>query len=403
MLKFVYQAKKGPKEIVEGIIDAQNKEDAINKLVQKGFFICSITEESKAQSGKQQFILIGKRITSRQITVFTRQLAGLLQSGLTLVKALSILSRQSENKKLQKVTEDVRDLVREGKAFSASLALYPKIFPSLYVNMVKAAEAAGILEKVLDHLADFAEKEDEIKSGVKSAMVYPALITVVGVITVIVLLTFVVPKLVVMFEDTGAVLPLPTRILMGVSGYLTDYWWLIAGAISLAVLFAKRNSADPQRRIIIDRLKLKLPVIGKLIKKEETARLSRTLALLLDNGVSIFPAIEVVSRVIENEFLKQDMERVRKDVAKGEALAHSMEEKGAFSPFVTDMIAVGEESGSLERALFRIADIYEREVGKEIKTLTSLLEPLMVLIVGLIVGIIVIAMLLPIFDISTIL
>ncbi len=401
MSKFFYRVKKGPDEVTTGTLEAETKQAAISKLSQMGYFPIDVSEVSAAEErAKGIGYALFKKIGSRDLTTFTRQLSNLLGSGVTLLRALDVLADQTENRYLARIVRDIHDQVKDGKTLSQSLAGHPKIFSSVYVNMVGSGEVGGSLEDVLNRLADFAEKEDEVRTKIRTAMAYPILMAVVGVGTIIVLLAFVIPKLVTMFEDMGQILPLPTRILVSFSGWLTSYGWLALVLIFLIFFLARRRQRSPGGMLAIDRLKLKLPLLGELIRKGEIARFGRTLGTLLSNGVPILQSIDVVSQTMTNEVLRQEVKKLHTNVAQGLSLTKSIKESSQFPALVVNLVAVGEEGGLLENSLLRIAETYEREVDRAVKVTTSLLEPAMILVMGGVVGFIVISMLLPIFQIN---
>lgn len=400
MPRYFYRAKMGPDQIKEDIIEADTQAAAINKLNQMGYFPIWVKEETQIK--QQEGILADfiTRINWRDLSIFTRQLADLLGSGITLVVALDVLQKQTENRKLRAIISDLFLQIKEGSHFSDALSKYPRVFSGFYVNMVRSGEIGGGLEDVLSRLADFSEKEDELRSRVRSALTYPVLMAVVGVLTITVLLTFVIPKLVGMFEDMGQALPIPTLILIKVSGFFSKFWWIIFAIILVIFLGIKRKGFTKEGRIAIDRFKLNLPIFGPIIKKVEIARFGRTLATLLNNGVPIVKALEVVANTVENALLRRQLREMTRSVTDGARLAESIKEAEDFPVFVTNMVSVGEESGLLERALFKIAEAYERESDRAVRTMTSLLEPAMILVMGTVVGFIVISMLLPIFQIN---
>jgi type II secretory pathway component PulF len=274
------------------------------------------------------------------------------------------------------------------------------MFSSLYVSMVKSGETSGSLENVLLRLAEFQESQDELNSTVRRAMAYPALMAIVGLITIFVLITFVIPKIVSMFQDLNQALPIPTVILLNISNFVRNFWWAILGLILLLYFTFARLFKTEEGKLFIDKVKLRFPIAGQLTLRAEIARFARTLSTLLENGVPILEALNVVIDIMENEILKRDARLAQREVREGSNLAGGLNKGDNFPAFVTNMIAIGEESGTLEKALLKVAIAYEREVDKTIKVMTSLLEPLMILTVGLVIGFIVIAMLLPIFEIS---
>ena len=402
MRNFFYKARDSHKRMMEGILEAETEQEALGKLSQMGYFPLSIQREEtfpQGQAAPRSFRLF-TRIRRRDITFFTRQLADLLESGLTLMRALDILREQTENPRLHEILADLASHVRDGRSFSDSLAIYPRIFSPLYVSMVRCGEVGGMLGGVLARLADFAEKEEELHVKLRSALAYPTLILSVGMGTIAVLLIFVVPKLVSLFQDVGQILPLPTRILIELSQWFVSYWWLVLSIAGLGVFLVRRGGLSQGGRFAIDRIKLRLPVWGSLIKKVEIARFARSLATLLSHGVPILQGMQVVVQATGNELLKRELQQIGEQLKGGDTLSQGMRRGRIFPTLVTHMVAVGEEAGALDRSLFKIADTYEREADRAMKLMTSLVEPVMILIMGSMVGFIVIAMLLPIFEID---
>jgi len=402
MQNFSYRAKDGRKEIITGILEAETEQEALAKLSQMGYFPLSIDREEASSEGKTGPLSPGffTRIRRRDITFLTRQLADLLESGIPLMRALDILWEQTESRRLQEVLANLASQVREGKSFSEALTLYPKIFSSLYVNMVKSGEVGGMLSEVLARLADFGERTEELRAKLRAALAYPILILFVGMATVAVLLIFVVPKLVSLFQDVGQILPLPTRILVEVSQGLVHYWWVILSMVVSSVFLLKRGRLSQGVRLTIDGLKLRLPVWGSLIKKVEIASFARSLATLLGHGVPILQAMQVVTQATENELLRGEFKRIGEQLKGGTTLSQEIRRGSMFPALVTNMVAIGEEAGTLDRSLLKIADTYEREADRAMKLMTSLVEPVMILVMGSIVGFIVISMLMPIFQID---
>ncbi len=396
---FSYKAKHGPEKVISGVIEAESQAIALSRLDKMGYFVLSIGA-GKEKTGFRSSLGIFQRIGLKHINLFTRQLSDLLDAGVPLLESIAILSKQADNALLGAVLDRIHADIKDGKSLSESLAGYPKIFSPLYINMVASGETGGILESVLARLADFYEKEEEIKSKIKSALSYPMFMFFAGAGTIIVLLTFVIPKLVVMFEDMGQKLPLPTQILVSSSNFIVKFWWAPIAIMFLIIILFKRLKNTKEGGLIIDRWKLAIPLVGKLVQKIEVSRFSRTLATLLENGVPILQSLNIVKNTITNKAISGEIEIAAKDVSEGNKLAASLG-KGLWIPdFATNMIAVGEESGALEKTLLKISDTYARQVDRTTKTLTSLLEPAMILIMGSIVGFIVISMLLPIFQIN---
>ena len=401
MLKFLYKAKRGPTDIVEGKIEAENPQQAAVKLSGMGLYTLLIEEEAAAfiRKSKHKFFFI-KGIPLRDVSNFTRQLSNLLDSGLTMLNALGVLIDQSENPYLKRIISQIRDDIRDGATFSDALSKHPKTFSTLYVNMVASGEISGSLEDVLKRLSDFMEKDEENISKVRSSMAYPLLMALVGCVTIFVLLSFVAPRLTSIFVELGQALPLPTKILIGVSSFFARFWLLIiVGTVFLVVAF-NRWIKTKEGKAVFDRIKLTIPLFGVFLKKVEIARFGRTLGTLVGNGVPIIQALGVAASTVDNVLIKSDMEHARRDVVDGLSLSASIKKSRHFPSMVINMIAVGEESGGLERSLFKVADAYDTEIDRTIKTITSLLEPILILFMGLVVGFIVVAMLLPIFQLN---
>lgn len=399
MPRYIYKAKKGPQELLEGTVDAETYNEAINKLAKQGYFPVSLQEEKEASLAAEKSTPFKRRKIRRlDISTFTRQISELLGSGVPLLQGLEVLSQQSTNKSFKLVIDDLSKTIQEGSTFSDALAKYPKLFSNLYVSITRSGELGGKLEYALGRLAGFMEKEDEMVSRVQQALAYPALMCTVGALTIIILMTVVVPRLVTMFTDIGQALPLPTQILIGISTFLTKYWWLVLFALIFAVYSVKRRLKSTEGRLALDAYLLKLPVVGPLINILEIARVSRTLATLLDSGIAILPALDSVVTTVQNQVIRAELVEGRDQVREGVSLGKSLKDAKNIPPYVVNMISVGEESGKLESVLFRVAASYELQADKAIRIFMTLLEPILILVMGFIVGFIVISMLLPIFQ-----
>jgi general secretion pathway protein F len=401
MPRFIYKAKSGPSGIKKGIIEADNQRHAVLKLSRMGLFILSVEEETAAFMNKSgPRFLFFKPVSLRALSNFTRQLSNLLDSGLTMLNALGVLIQQNEDTYLCQVISNIRNDIKDGSTFSSALLKYPRVFSSLYVNMVSSGEVSGSLEEVLRRLSDFMEKDEENISKLRSSMAYPVLMAVVGSVTIFVLLTFIAPRLTDIFIDLDQALPLPTKILMWVSSFLAAFWHAILIGTILGVISFNRWSRTGEGKAVLDRLKIRIPLTGVFIKKVEITRFSRTLATLIGNGAPVIQALSIAAGTVENICIKKDIERARQDVAEGSSLSAGIRKSKNFPSMIANMIAVGEESGTIERALFTIADSYDIEIDRAIKAITSLVEPGLILVMGLVVGFIVIAMLLPIFQLN---
>lgn len=399
MPRFSYQAYTQDKEKKEGVIEAETKTQAFEKLSKLSFYPLQIKALDEAGEGAlltRRFT----RISAADIVAFTRQLSNLLEAGMTILSALLLVSKQAWKASLKAVIDGLINDLKEGRTFSLALSKHPGLFSKVYVALVKSSEAGGFMNEAMTRLADFMEEEEEFKAKVRSAMIYPAVIALVGAATVYVLLSFVIPKLVLVFEDFGQILPLPTQLLVTVSIFLGTYWWLTIIAILAVAFMWMRILKSPDGRSFVDRVKLNIPVFGELILKIQMERFSRILATLLASGVTILPALEIVRDTLDNALLQKDLEEIRVAVRDGASLSVAVGKSHYFPAAIVDIISVGEESGNLEKVLLKVAQTYTRETDRTLKTFLSLLEPAMILVMGSIVAFIVIAMLLPIFQIN---
>ena len=397
---YTYIAKPKPNKTIRGEIEAESEQDALNRLSKSGLFPTSL--KLKELTLDKESIFCFRKIPSRDIVIAIRQLATLSEGNVNILNGLTIISKQASNKYLRIVLTDVINKVRDGRPLSASLSLYPDVFPNLYTSLIHSGEAGGILDLALRRLADFLEKEEEFKNSIRAALAYPAFVFSVGALTVIILVGFVIPRMATMFEDMGQVLPLPTRILIGASNLLSSYWWFILAVGCIFVFLLRRLYRLPQARFVWDNFKLRLIILGGIILKADIGRLMRTLSLLLSSGVPVISSLDISTQVIQNQVLKVEAQKFKDELSSGSSLSQCLKDTKFFPAFVTDIVTVGEETGTLERALLRIADDYEKEVDRSLKTLTRLFEPITILAIGLIVGFIVLAMLLPIFQINLI-
>ncbi len=396
MPMFEYTARNATSgQIQKGQVDLAERDDVTAYLRKNRMILVSVREAPKAI--KLSFGG-GKRIKTRDIVIFTRQFATMINAGLPLVQSLTILAQQTENKALQDVTRAVVYDVESGNTLADAFQKHPKAFPQLYVNMVAAGEAGGILDTILLRLATFLEKTDALVRKVKSAMVYPAVIISVAAIAVTVLLIFVIPTFQAMFASVNMELPLPTRVVIGASKLLTGYWWaFIVAAVGLVFLF-KRYRATAVGRKNIDTMMLKAPVLGDLLRKSAVSRFTRTLGTLISSGVSILDGLEITAKTSGNRVIHDAVMESRQSIAGGETIAAPLERSKVFPPMVISMIAVGESTGGLDEMLTKIADFYDEEVDVAVGALLSLMEPVMIVVLGVIVGGMVVAMYLPIFD-----
>ena len=398
---YTYVAKAGPDKTIEAQIEADSQEDVINKLSRAGYFPVSVDPQA-APSFDNYSLLNIRKPSKKDILIFTCQLSSLIESGVNILDGLNIISKQTGNKYLKAVLSDVISRIKDGKPLSESLSRHHELFSSLYTSMIHSGEVGGTLDETLKRLADYLEKEDEFKNSVKAALTYPLFVLAVGTLTVFVLLTFVIPRLVSMFEDMGQALPLPTKILISLSAGLRSYWWLILAVVAVSVFIFRRLSSLAEGKILFSRLKLKLKIWGPIVLKTEISRLARTLSMLLSSGTTIVYSLDITASIVENHILKAEVQKLREGISRGISFSRSLRGSNLFPEYVTNIVGIGEESGNLEKALMRIADDYERDVDRALKALSRLLEPVLILVMGLIVGFIVLSMLLPIFQINLI-
>jgi len=399
MPQYRYHAKNLQAQVVDGVLEAESATAAISRLNQLGVYPLTIAEVSAAQAPPARVAASG-RVPSRQLAHISRQLADLLGGGLSLFRALSLLDDQTEHALLRAVISEVAEAVRDGQAFSDALGRHPEAFSPMYLSMIRAGEAGGDLDAVLVRLAELLESESELRSRITAALVYPAVVLAIGVATVVVLLTYVVPKLTILFTETGQLLPLPTRILLGISQLLSQGWWLCLAALVAGGWSLRRFSRSPAGRAALDAMLVRVPVSGRLVRKIQTARFTRNLGAMVGQGVPMLQALEVSGSTVSNSTLRQAIAQIRDAVRQGQHLAGALAASRQFPAFVSNMVAVGEESGTLETALLKIASSYERDSDRALRIFTTVLEPLLIVVVGLVVMFIVISMLLPIFQLG---
>jgi type IV pilus assembly protein PilC len=396
---FEYTAKNASTgQILKGSYDAPNRDELIGHLRKNRLVLVSLREAPK----EFKIQLPGSGIKTRDVVIFTRQFATMINSGLPLVQSLNILAAQTENPKLKSVTKAVVFDVEAGNTLADSFAKHPSAFSQLYVNMVAAGEAGGILDTILLRLATFLEKNDALARKVKSAMIYPAVISTVAAGAIAVLLIFVIPVFEEMFSSVAVELPLPTRIVIGLSKFLQGYWWAVALVVVGLVIAFKRFAATQGGRRRVDAFLLGFPVLGDVLRKSAVARFTRTLGTLISSGVSILDGLEITAKTAGNTVIQDAIMASRASIAGGDTIAAPLEKSGVFPPMVISMIAVGEQTGGLDEMLTKIADFYDDEVDVAVSGLLSLMEPVMILLLGIIVGGMIVAMYLPIFGMMSV-
>ena len=372
-------------------LEAQSRDDVIAQLRRQRLNVVKIDEATPKKPKRGH-------IKMRDIVILTRQFSTMINAGLPLVQAMTILAEQSENKVLSEVMRKVVFDVESGNTVADALSKHPQAFSNLYVNMVAAGEAGGILDTILMRLATFMEKNDALIRKVKGAMIYPGVIMSVAAIAVTVLLIFVIPVFENLFASAGLALPLPTRIVMGASRFLKGYWYVVIGVIVASVFAFKRYNATSNGKLKVDRFMLRVPVLGDVLRKSAVSRFTRTLGTLISSGVSILDGLEITAKTAGNRVVQDAIMESRSSIAGGDTIAQPLKKSGVFPPMVISMISVGEQTGGLDEMLSKIADFYDEEVDAAVSNLLSLLEPVMIVFLGVVVGGMVVSMYLPIFD-----
>ncbi len=402
MSTFAYVGRNRQGAVKKGELTAKTRDEAVEQLRKQQVVVTSL-EEKSGMGGKFK-LNIGGGLTDKDLVVFTRQFGTMINAGLPLIQCLDILSTQSENKVLRETVGDVKNSVEAGSTFSDALKRHPKVFDDLYVNMIHAGEVGGLLDTILTRLAKHIEKAMKLKGQIKSAMVYPTAIVGVAVIIISVLMVWVIPVFAQMFTEMsgGKVgLPGPTQIVINVSNFFQSYWYAMFGAVVGAIIAIKRYYATVNGRVVIDKLLLKTPIVGDLIRKASVAKFTRTLGTLITSGVPLLEGLSICAKTSGNKVIEEALMNARVSISGGKTISEPLAKCNVFPKMVTHMIAVGESTGALDAMLGKIADFYEDEVDQAVETLTSLLEPIMMVVLGTIIGFIVIAMYLPIFTMAS--
>ncbi len=404
MPAYTYKASTMEGKIVEGIMEAQDDGTVSLKLQEMGLLPVRIdsTARQTLLNREIEWPWKRKKIRHKDLLVFTHELHTLVRSGFPLDRSLAVLGQLAESPAMAAVIQDVLKEVKGGKSFSEALGKYPAVFPKVYVNMVKAGEAGGALEEILARLASYLETSDDLRSYILGAMIYPVLLSVVGIASVTILTLFVVPRFASIFQDMGVPLPLPMAILKGLSSFLSGYWWLVLIALILAGYYFKRFRESEQGRLKLDRWLLRIPLVGAVLRKVEVARFSRSLGTLLHGGVPLLQAMTIVREIIGNQSIAMAIEPIRNGIKKGEGIAQPMKQSAVFPPLAMHLIEVGEESGKLDGMLVQVGEVYDVEVRNSIKNLIAFFEPALILLMGIIIGTIVVSMLMAIFSINDI-
>jgi len=404
MATYNYVAKDALGKVITGTSEAENEQILVRRLREKGYWVQKVNAargtaarpRARAQRGGGFMASFG-RVSGRDLAVFCRQFATMIDAGVSLVRCLAVLEEQTGSARLRQIIREIQAAVESGETLSRSLSRWPRVFSNLFVGLVRAGEVGGVLDETLNRLATFMEENERLRRKVKSSMTYPILVLCFATAVVIGLVTFILPKFIQVFRDLGISdkLPLPTRIMVQVSNFLTTKYYILIGGIVLFVLAVNQYNRTRIGRRHMDWVKLKVPIFGKLNHKICIARFSRTLSTLLVSGVPILQALETVAGAVDNEIMSDAILAARAAIREGEQIGDPLQRSGMFPPMVVQMVAIGEETGSLDSMLSKIADFYESEVDATLASLTAALEPLLIVILGVIVGSIVISMFLP--------
>ncbi|MFH1996143.1 MAG: type II secretion system F family protein [Candidatus Omnitrophota bacterium] len=403
MPKFKYSVKDPDGKSLSGIVEAGNTGEVVDGLRKKGFLILSVKEEAAGGFfGMKGGSFFAKKVKMDDLVIFARQLATMVDAGIPLVSGLDILGQQEEKPVFRSVLLSVRDSVETGSSLSEAMAKHKNVFSELFINMVRAGESSGMLDDILDRLAMYLEKSSALQKKAQSAMTYPAIVSAMALAITLALLIFVIPIFKEIYSGFGAKLPAPTQVLLSISEFLTNYFFFAVALAVIAVISFKKYAATEKGRARLDGLILNLPIFGILFKKIAVSKFTRTLSTLIKSGVSILASLDIVGKTAGNKAIENALAEVRNHVRDGEGLAEPLSRCKIFPSMVVRMIAVGEQSGELEKMLSKIADFYESQVDTAVSGLTSMIEPLVIAVLGIVVGTIVICMFLPVFQISSI-
>ncbi len=403
MAFFRYKAVTPEGKVVEGTLEAVDQETVLARLQEQGQLPIKVFPGEDTGGILSREIRLPwkrKKVPQKDLLIFTQELSTLVKAGLTLDRSLSVLSDLTENDYLAEVVGELLREIKGGKALSEALSTYPQVFPKVYVNMVRAGEVGGALDQILERLEEYLEGADELRSYLISSMIYPCILVVVAIGSIIIMMTVVIPQFADIFENAGAPVPLPMMVLLVLSGFLTGFWWLILLVIGGGAYWIYSRLKTEEGRLNWDRQLLKLPVVGSVLRKLEVSRFSRTLGTLLQSSVPLIQSINLVKEIVENQAIASTMESIKSGVKKGEGLTRPIRKAEIFPPFALHLLAVGEETGRLDDMLLQIADSYDRDLRRSLQRLVALLEPAIILVMGLIIGVMVVSMLYSIFSIN---
>jgi len=399
-LKFEYRVRDKKGLIQSGILEAEHKNIVVERLLGQGFYIVALKEVLQTSKDIQfDFKMYSfRKVRVRDLVVFTQQLATMLAAGLPIIRCFRILGEQTSNPRLRKAVLKIKEDIEAGLALWEAISKHPDIFSGIYVSMIRAGELGGVLEPVLERLSYHLEREQEINSKVKSASIYPMIISVFAVLVVIFIITFVMPMFIGMFQSSGVQLPLPTRILLGAGAFIKTWGLFLLIGMLATILLMKRWGKTRKGRLFFDSIYLHLPVVGKTVSRIAVARFARTMGTLVKSGIPVLQALEIMEEVVGNAVIGRAIIKACTSIKEGESITNPLIETRVFEPMVTQMIAVGEETGTLDEMLMRMSDYYERELIHNVDALMAVIEPVLILMVAILVGGVIVATLLPMFD-----
>lgn len=395
MALYKYKAISDKGQVLEGYQEAASEYDVVKMLKNNNYYPVAVKEDEDIDRGKHFFV---KKVKKKDLAVFCRQFYTMLNAGISIVNCLDILGKQMENKTLQIAVISLCEDVQKGLTLSEGMKKQKDIFPPLLIHMVEAGEVSGNLDLLIERMAIHYEKENKIENKVKNALIYPVVLSIVSIAVVMFLIVVVMPIFISMFDSSGYVLPTPTRVILYIGNWISNYWYILFIGLFILIIGIKYIKSVPKGRLLIDRLKISIPIINKVNIKIATSRFTRTLSTLLSSGIPMLQSLEIVKKVVGNSVISEKLEYVKEGIRKGVPLSKAIKDMKVFPPMVDSMIRIGEESGSLDTILYKTADYYDEEVESSMQKMTTLLEPMLIVFMAVIIGFIVISMTMPMFD-----
>lgn len=401
MATFQYKVRTREGKLIDGKLETADRRQALAELGRLGYFPLEVEAVEGKQSLRATVQGFRQGVSRRDVLMLTQQLSCLLRSGMALTQALEVLERRAQKPQVRGILGALYNDVLQGGSLSEAMSKQPRVFPSFYVNLIKAGEASGGLEQVLDRLRQHYERVGDMREKVVGALLYPLIVVVAGIGTMVFFMTFMVPRFAQMFKEMQRTMPLPTRILIGVSDAVSAYWWVAVVLVGAVVIWYQRTARTANGRLMLDRWKLRLPLIGGIVKADAFAQFARTLATLLENGVPVLNALQIVEGTMTNRIIANELREARSRVTDGTSITQPLAKGKVFPPLLLDMLAVGEESGEVVPSLQNIAETYEQELEHRLRVFTTLLEPAIILVMALVVGSVVVSILLAVFDLTS--